>query len=138
MLEMRKAITAVVTTLLLVSCSSDSNTMGVVDLPTLYESFDYQKELDEDYQLLTVDTQARLDSLDRSLIEFEIYLNSELGQWGAFEPDPSLDILKTNVPVHKGGTPVEQFTIVFEEEGSKVLIVCAWSDVKIKIPIEVE
>ena len=68
--------------------------------------------------------------------EFEISLNSELGKWGAFEPDPALDILKTKVPVQKGGSPVEQFTILFEEEGSKVLVVCAWSDVKVKIPLE--
>jgi len=70
--------------------------------------------------------------------EFEIFLNSELGKWGAFEPDPDLDVLKTKVAVQKGGSHVEQFTITIEEEGSKVLIVCAWSDVKVKIPVELK
>jgi len=70
--------------------------------------------------------------------EFEISLNSGLGEWGAFEPDYSLDVLKTKVPVEKGGSHVEQFTIRFEEEGSGVLVVCEWSDTKVKIPIEVK
>lgn len=67
---------------------------------------------------------------------FEISLNSGLGDWGAFEPDNSLDVLKTKVPVEQSGSPVEQFTIRFEETGSTVLVVCEWSDTKIKIPIE--
>ena len=70
--------------------------------------------------------------------EFEIYLNSGTGKWGAFEPDKSFDVLNTKVPVEKGSPSVEQFTIRFEEEGSRVLIVCEWSDVKVKIPIEVK
>ena len=67
---------------------------------------------------------------------FEIALNSELDVWGYSEPDYSMDILRTKVPVEKGGTPVEQFTIRFEEAASKVLVVCEWSDVKVKIPVE--
>lgn len=67
---------------------------------------------------------------------FEMSLNSGLGKWGYSEPDFSLDILKTNVPVERSNESVEQFTIRFEEQGSKVLIVCEWSDVKVKIPIE--
>ena len=70
--------------------------------------------------------------------EFEIYLNSGTGKWGAFEPDKSLDLLNTKVPVEKGGAHVEQFTIRLEEEGSRVLVVCEWSDTKVKIPIEVK
>jgi len=69
--------------------------------------------------------------------EFEIYLNTGTGEWGAFEPDKSFDVLNTKVPAEKGASSVEQFTIRFEEEGSRVLIVCEWSDVKVKIPIEV-
>ena len=67
--------------------------------------------------------------------DFEISLNSELGNWGYSEPDYSLDVLKTNVPVEKGAH-VEQFTIRFEQSGSNVLVVIEWSDVKVKIPIE--
>ena len=68
--------------------------------------------------------------------EFEIILNSDLGKWGAFDPDHNFDVLKTKVPVEKSNDAVEQFTIRFEEKGSKVLVVCEWSDTKIKIPLE--
>lgn len=68
--------------------------------------------------------------------DFEISLNSESGKWGAFLPDYDLDVLKTRIPIEKGGLSVEQFTIRFEEEGASVLVVCEWSDVKVKIPIE--
>jgi hypothetical protein len=68
--------------------------------------------------------------------EFEITLNSGLGKWGYSEPDHSLDILKTMIPVEKDNESVEQFTIRFEEQGAKVLVICEWSDVKVKIPVE--
>ncbi len=68
--------------------------------------------------------------------QFEIFLNTELGKWGAFEPNHELDILKTDVPVEISNESVEQFTIRFEEENSTVFIVFEWSDVKIKIPVE--
>lgn len=67
---------------------------------------------------------------------FEISLNSELGKWGYAEPDYSLDLLKTKVPVEQSNDQVEQFTIRFEEAGGTVLIVCEWDNVKIKIPVE--
>jgi hypothetical protein len=69
---------------------------------------------------------------------FEISLNSELGKWGAFEPNYSLDVLKTKVPIEKSKESVEQFTIRFEESGPAVLVVCEWSFTKIKIPIELQ
>jgi hypothetical protein len=67
---------------------------------------------------------------------FEIILNSELGKWGAFEPDHSLDVIKTFVSQEKSKESVEQFTIRFEESGSTVFIVCEWSFTKIQIPVE--
>ena len=70
--------------------------------------------------------------------EFEIILNAETGKWGAFEPDHSLDLLKTKVPVQKGGGHVEQFTISVVEDDTIVSVVCTWSDVKFKIPIEAQ
>jgi hypothetical protein len=66
---------------------------------------------------------------------FEISLNTQLGKWGAFEPDYAQDVLKTKVPVVRTDESVEQFNIRFEESGDDILIVCEWSDVKIKIPV---
>ncbi|NJN25435.1 MAG: DUF2911 domain-containing protein [Cyclobacteriaceae bacterium] len=68
--------------------------------------------------------------------QFEVVLNSELGKWGAMQPDYDLDILKTSVPVAHLEQPVEQFTVRFEEADSAVLVVFEWSDVQINIPVE--
>ncbi len=68
--------------------------------------------------------------------EFEISLSTDLGKWGAFEPDYSLDVLKTMISVTNDNESVEQYTIRFEEEAPIVYIVCEWSGTKIKIPIE--
>jgi len=67
--------------------------------------------------------------------EFEIVLNSELGQWGAFEPDSSLDVLRTKVPVEPAGSPVEQYTISIVEADGGINVVFEWSDVRFTVPI---
>lgn len=66
---------------------------------------------------------------------FEIILNSELGRWGAFEPDHALDILKTNVPVQKATSSVEQFTTTLMQAESGIDVVFEWSDTKFVIPV---
>lgn len=66
---------------------------------------------------------------------FEIILNSELGRWGAFEPDHALDILKTNVPVQKATSSVEQFTTTLVQAESGIDVVFEWSDTKFVIPV---
>ena len=68
--------------------------------------------------------------------EFEIVLNTELGKWGVFEPDHSLDILKTKVPVQRLDTPVEQYTINLEKTDNGIQIVFLWSDVKFVVPVQ--
>jgi len=67
--------------------------------------------------------------------EFEIVLNSELGQWGAFEPDSSLDVLRTKVPVETAGSPVEQYTISMVEADGGINVVFEWADVRFIIPV---
>jgi len=69
---------------------------------------------------------------------FDIVLNSELGKWGAMEPDYSLDLLHTKVPVEHATTPVEQFTISTVEADGGVNVVFEWSDVKFIIPIKAQ
>jgi hypothetical protein len=66
---------------------------------------------------------------------FEIALNSELGKWGYNEPDYSLDVMKTKVPVVKLATPVEQFTITLRKSGDGIDAVFDWSDVRLTIPV---
>ena len=66
---------------------------------------------------------------------FEIALNSELGKWGAMEPDYSLDLLHTKVPVERLSTPVEQYTISMVEAEGGVNVAFEFSDVKFIVPV---
>lgn len=66
---------------------------------------------------------------------FEIILNSELGTWGAMEPDHSFDVLRTKVPVEKTTAPVEQYTIQLKEANPGIDIVFEWADTRFVVPI---
>ena len=69
---------------------------------------------------------------------FRIGVNTELGKWGAWEPDYSKDLFVTEVPVTRPSVPVEQFTTRKEagaDNGSVVYF--EWRDVQLAIPIEV-
>src|SRR5688572_14764150 len=69
---------------------------------------------------------------------FEIILNSELGQWGAFEPNPELDLLRIKVPVQKTSAAVEQYTISLVAIENGINVVFEWSDTKFVVPITVQ
>ena len=68
--------------------------------------------------------------------EFDIALNSALGEWGAMEPDYSQDVLHTKVPVEHTNAPVEQYTITTVEADSGVNVVFEWSDIRFVVPIK--
>lgn len=70
--------------------------------------------------------------------EFEIRLNTELGQWGAFAPDSTLDVASTFVPVLPN-SHVEQFTISMEPwETNGVSVIFEWSNVRFEVPVEIQ
>jgi hypothetical protein len=69
---------------------------------------------------------------------FEIGVNTELGKWGAYEPNFDLDILKTKVPVEKISSPVEQYTISLAPAGEGINIVFEWSDTRFVIPVKAQ
>lgn len=69
---------------------------------------------------------------------FDIILNTELGRWGVFEPDPTEDILRISTPVHRLDSPVEQFTIRMEPlqgMANTVLLTIEFSDVQLRLLI---
>lgn len=70
--------------------------------------------------------------------EFEIGLNSELGKWGAYEPDYKKDVLRTKVPVEKNSSPVEQYTISLAPAGEGINIVFEWSDTRFVVPVKAQ
>ena len=63
---------------------------------------------------------------------WEFGLNNDTGQWGYAEPNYSNDVLRFKVPVEYLSSPVEQFTMMFEE-GQLVL---RWDTSEVKIDIE--
>lgn len=67
---------------------------------------------------------------------FEIALNSELGKWGAMEPDYELDVVHTKVPVEHVSTPVEQYTISTVENNGGIDIIFEFSDVRFVVPVK--
>jgi hypothetical protein len=66
---------------------------------------------------------------------FDIIVNSELGNWGAFEPDHKLDLFTTKVPVERI-TPMEQFTISLTPSDGGININFEWSDVRLVVPVK--
>ena len=65
-----------------------------------------------------------------------IILNSELGQWGAFEYDEDRDYHRFDVPVTNLESPVEAFTISFSDVVLSVTTLSlSWDTVKVDIPI---
>lgn len=69
---------------------------------------------------------------------FEIVLNTELGKWGAFEPNYSLDILKTQVAVQKTSSSVEQFTTSLAPSGDGIDIIFEWSNFRFVVPVKAQ
>lgn len=66
---------------------------------------------------------------------FELVLNSALGVWGVFEPDPEKDILKTNVAIVRVSTPVEQFTISMLAVGDTTNVNFEWENIRFSVPV---
>ena len=67
---------------------------------------------------------------------FEIIVNSETGEWGAFVPDPKFDVLKTTVPVVRDGSSTEQHTITLSADEAGIDINVAFEKVKFTIPVK--
>lgn len=67
--------------------------------------------------------------------EFDIALNSELGKWGAFEPDYAKDVLHTQVPVQKTSSLVEQYTIGIAPVDTGVDVIFEWANTRFVVPV---
>lgn len=69
--------------------------------------------------------------------EFEwiLILNSQLGQWGAFSYDKNKDkdVAKVSVPVEKLDNIIEQLTIWYDADNSKLII--EWDTTRVSVPL---
>ncbi|MEO9531944.1 MAG: OmpH family outer membrane protein [Crocinitomicaceae bacterium] len=63
--------------LICTSCSEEhGRNIGVVDLPSMYESFDYQIELSNEYEEISAKSYAVIDSLEKDIKNYEFALNA--------------------------------------------------------------
>lgn len=65
-----------------------------------------------------------------------VILNSELGQWGAYNYNQKFDVLRFEVAVNKMDEVYEPFTIAFDQKAQSAELVMMWDQTKIAIPIE--
>ncbi|MDR8391327.1 DUF2911 domain-containing protein [Aliifodinibius sp. S!AR15-10] len=66
-----------------------------------------------------------------------IILNSQLGQWGAFDYNADYDVMRVDVSATKMEDSAEAFTIQFEEvENDSTNIVMRWDQTEVRIPVE--
>lgn len=68
---------------------------------------------------------------------WQVGLNSELGKWGAAEPDYALDVLKVEVPAETG-PETEQFTITFDSDSTAARMNFAWDKTLVRVPITIQ
>ena len=52
------------------------------------------------------------------------------------QPDPKLDVLKTDVPVKYSESLIEQLTVEFSKDSSAVNMNLMWDKVSVSIPLE--
>lgn len=68
--------------------------------------------------------------------QWEIRLNSELGEWGYAEPDYSKDVHKVTIPSESSPQATEQFTILLKEEADHIEMHLIWDTTLIRVPIK--
>jgi len=69
--------------------------------------------------------------------EWTIILNTNLGQWGAFNYDPQYDYLRFTRPVQQTDEVVEALTITFDQvEGDETVLSISWDTTRVEIPVE--
>lgn len=70
--------------------------------------------------------------------KFQIILNSELHQWGAYQYDDIKDrnVLAVNIKPEPSQDEYEAFTILLEETKKGADLIIVWDKTKIPIPIE--
>ncbi len=68
--------------------------------------------------------------------EWTIIFNSKLDTWGAYEYEESKDVARIKVPAGKTESEVEAFTIAFDGKGASSVMVIAWENTMVKVPMK--
>ena len=69
---------------------------------------------------------------------WQVSLNSELGKWGALEPDYSKDVVKVDLAAEENSPETEQFTIKFSNDSIGTNMDFIWDRTKVTIPITIQ
>jgi len=78
------------------------------------------------YRLYTIPEAAR----------WTVVLNSELNQWGKFEPNPALDVARVEVPVLIPTDEVEQLTIEIIPASDSTFLEFKWNRTLTRVPVQ--
>ncbi|HRJ28166.1 MAG TPA: DUF2911 domain-containing protein [Cyclobacteriaceae bacterium] len=68
--------------------------------------------------------------------EWTIIFNSKLDTWGAYAYDESKDVARIKVPAGKTESEVENFTIMFDGKDATAVMILAWENTLVKIPLK--
>ncbi|MTI30326.1 DUF2911 domain-containing protein [Xanthovirga aplysinae] len=68
--------------------------------------------------------------------KWTVIINKGLGQWGTYDYDKSLDLVRFEVPVEMTEIIFEPFTISFEEKNKDNVLSMQWDKTKVSIPLE--
>ena len=70
--------------------------------------------------------------------KWTLILNKDNYTWGNYTYDIKKDVLRTTIPVEKLTSPIENFTIYFEDaKGGNANLIIEWDDVKATMPISI-
>ncbi len=67
--------------------------------------------------------------------EWTIIFNTKLDTWGAYSYEESKDVARVTAPVTKPEKEVENFTITFDGKDASAVMVFAWENTLVKLPI---
>ncbi|MFD0860675.1 DUF2911 domain-containing protein [Sungkyunkwania multivorans] len=66
---------------------------------------------------------------------WKVILNSDLHQWGAYQHDPSNDVVTVTVPAGTDNDSIEAFAIAFKKVSDGAHMVLGWDKTRVAIPI---
>ncbi|MBX2962563.1 MAG: DUF2911 domain-containing protein [Cyclobacteriaceae bacterium] len=68
--------------------------------------------------------------------EWVIIFNSKLDTWGAYAYDETKDVARIKVPAGKTESEVENFSIMFDGKDASAVMILAWENTMVKVPLK--
>ncbi len=68
--------------------------------------------------------------------QWTIIINSDVGQWGAYNYNEKKDVFRFDVPAETTSKIYEPFTILFDQKNEVADLLIMWDNIKVKIPVK--